>query len=359
MKLVRVLTEPEYDVRIGRGLLSDVGQATAHFSRRAVLSDEHVAGLYQAKLGSLEKVPSFIVPPGEDSKSLATLELVLEFMAKSSLDRRSCLIALGGGVIGDLGGLAASLYMRGIALVQVPTTLLAQVDSSVGGKTAINLRKGKNLAGTFHQPWLVLADTETLSTLSDDEYRSGLGEVVKAALIEGEAAFARLEQSADGIVNRDRDTLAETIASCVRTKAEIVARDPEERSERKSLNLGHTFAHGIEHAAGYGRIPHGVAVGVGILLALSVSREMGMLKDSALPERVRDLLLRFGMSTSLDALRRASRMPLSTADILAGTWHDKKGGAGRPRLVLPEAPGELRLDVDSSFEILGRCLAEG
>lgn len=359
MKVVHVYTEPEYDVRIGRGLLAEVGQATAHFTRRALLSDEHVSALYQARLSSLEKVPSFIVPPGEASKSIETLELVLEFMAKSGLDRRSCLIALGGGVIGDLGGLAASLYMRGVALVQVPTTLLAQVDSSVGGKTAINLSRGKNLAGTFHQPAVVIADTETLSTLTDDEYRSGLGEVVKTAMIEGESAMTRLEKNADGIVKRDREVLAETIAACVRTKAEIVARDPHERSERKALNLGHTFAHGIEHAAGYGKIPHGVAVGVGILLALSVSREMGLLKDGALPERVRDLLLRLGMPTGLDALRRASRMPLSTADILAGTWHDKKGGAGRPRLVLLEALGQLRLDVDSNFEVLGHCVAEG
>jgi 3-dehydroquinate synthetase len=249
--------------------------------------------------------------------------------------------------------------MRGIALVQVPTTLLAQVDSSVGGKTAVNLQRGKNLAGTFHQPSLVVADTDTLSTLSDEEYRSGLGEVVKSALIEGEQAFAHLEQHADRIVERDREVLAETIAVSVRTKAEIVARDPHERSERKALNLGHTFAHGIEHAAGYGKIPHGVAVGVGILLSLSVSRQMGLLEESSLPERVRDLLLRLGMSTSLDALRRASRTPLSTADILAGAWHDKKGSAGRPRLVLLEAPGKVRLDVDSSFELLGRCLAEG
>jgi len=186
-----------------------------------------------------------------------------------------------------------------------------------------------------------------------------LGEVVKTALIEGEVALARLEKNAAGIVKRDREALAETIAACVRTKAEIVARDPLERSERKSLNLGHTFAHGIEHGAGYGKIPHGVAVGVGILLALSVSREIGLLKDTALPERVRDLLLRLGMCTSLDALRRASRMPLSTTDIMAGTWHDKKGSAGKPRLVLIEAPGQLRIDVEASVEVLGHCLAEG
>jgi len=358
VKIVNVSTEPEYEVHIGRGLLAGVDAATTAFTHRALLSDENVASLYQSKLGWSE-VPAFIVRPGEDSKSLATLELVLEFMAASALDRRSCLVALGGGVVGDLGGLAASMYMRGIALVQVPTTLLAQVDSSVGGKTAINLRRGKNLAGTFHQPALVIADTEALATLPDEEFRSGLGEVIKTALIEGESALAELEACADKIVKRDRDVLAEIVARSVRTKAEIVKRDPFERSERKQLNLGHTFAHGIEHAAGYGKIPHGVAVGVGILLSLSVSRELGLLQDSSLPERARDLLLRFGMSTSLDALRRSSRMPLSTAEILAGARHDKKGSVGRPRLVLLEAPGRRRVDIDSSVEILERCLAEG
>jgi len=358
VKVVRIATEPEYDVRIGRGLMAEVAEHAAPFTRCALLSDEKVASLYQGKLGLGVDVPAFVVTPGEDSKSLSTLELVLEFMARSELDRRSCLIALGGGVVGDLGGLAASLYMRGIAFIQVPTTLLAQVDSSVGGKTAVNLRRGKNLAGTFHQPSLVIADTEALATLTDDEFRSGLGEVIKTALIEGEQALSGLESSAAAIMKRDRDALAEIVARSVRTKAEIVRRDPLEHGERKLLNLGHTFAHAIEHAAGYGRIPHGVAVGVGILLSLSVSRDMGLLLDDSLPQRARDLLLRFGMATSLDALRRASHMPLLPAEILAGARHDKKGSAGRARLVLLEAPGKLRFDVDASPEVLERCVSD-
>jgi 3-dehydroquinate synthase len=357
--VVHVATEPRYEVRIGPGLLADVDRATSEYSRRAVLSDEHVAALYRSKLGLAGDVPSLAVPPGEDSKSFGALERVLDFMAECGLDRRSCLIALGGGVVGDLGGLAAALYMRGIALVSLPTTLLAQVDASVGGKNAINLERGKNLAGTFHQPALVLADTDTLATLSDEEYRSGLGEVVKSALIEGEAALAFLERNADAIVARDRERLAEIVAVCVRTKATIVARDPREHGERKSLNLGHTFAHAIEHAAGYGTIPHGVAVGVGLLLALSLSRELGVSKDATLAERVRDLFLRLGMPASLDALRHSSRAPLTADEIVSGTWLDKKGSAGKPRFVLIEAPGKLALDVEASVAVLGRCLAEG
>jgi 3-dehydroquinate synthetase len=205
----------------------------------------------------------------------------------------------------------------------------------------------------------VIADTETLSTLSDDEFRSGLGEVVKTALIAGEDALLLLERNSERIVKRDPETMAEIVATCVNVKAEIVKLDPFEKSERKRLNLGHTFAHGIEHAAGYGKIPHGVAVGVGILLSLWVSRETGLLRDEALPQRVRDLFLRFGMSTSIDALRRASRTQLTAADILAGTRHDKKGAAGKPRLVLLRAPGSLEIDVESNPEVLGRCLAEG
>jgi 3-dehydroquinate synthase len=359
MNVVHVSTEPRYEVRIGPGLLAEVDRATRHHAMRAVLSDANVARMYRSKLGPAADLPTLAVGPGEISKTFAALERVLEFMAESGLDRRSCLVALGGGVVGDLGGLAAALYMRGIALVSAPTTLLAQVDASVGGKNAINLERGKNLAGTFHQPALVLADTDTLATLSDEEYRSGLGEVVKSALTEGEAALAYLERSAAAILARDRECLTEIIAACVRTKARIVARDPLERGERKALNLGHTFAHAIEHGAGYGRVPHGVAVGVGIVLALSLSRDVGVLRDAALPERVRDLLARLGMPTTLDSLRRSSRARLPAGELASDMSLDKKGRAGTPRFVLVEAPGRLALDVEASADALGRCLAEG
>jgi 3-dehydroquinate synthetase len=269
LKSVRVGTEDPYDVRIGRGLLSEVAGTTAPYSRRAVLSDDRVAPLYLARIDGGGRdavppglVPAMVVPAGEGSKCFATLERVLEYLAENDFDRASCLVALGGGVVGDLAGLAASLYMRGIAIVQVPTTLLAQVDASVGGKTAVDLAAGKNLAGTFHQPAVVLADTDTLSTLPDAEFRSGLGEVVKSALLEGEPALTWLERCSRPIAERDPDVLAEVVERCVRLKAAIVERDPEEKGERRVLNLGHTFAHAIERAAGYGSVPHGIAVAV-------------------------------------------------------------------------------------------------
>lgn len=359
MEVVEVQTAPRYEVRIGRGLLGDLSNSTAQFSRVAVLTDENVARLQRAKLGRLDGAPTLAVAPGEASKSFATLERVLDFMTEAGLDRRSALVALGGGVVGDLGGLAASLYMRGVACVQAPTTLLAQVDASVGGKTAVNLRAGKNLAGTFHQPSLVVADTDALATLPDAELLSGLGEVVKSALIEGETALASLERSADAIVARDGGALAAVVAACVRTKAAIVARDPHERGERKSLNLGHTFAHGIEHAAGYGRIPHGVAVGVGILLALATAEASGKLAEPELLERVRELMSRLRMPTNLATLRRESSLALAPSEILAGMRHDKKGAAGQPRLVLATRPGAIVADVEVDVGVLERCLTNG
>ena len=357
MEVVQVQTEPRYEVRIGRGLLAKVATSAPSSSRVAVLTDENVARLHRAKLAGLDGAPTLAVAPGEASKSFATLERVLDFMAAAGLDRRSVLVALGGGVVGDLGGLAASLYMRGIACVQAPTTLLAQVDASVGGKTAVNLRAGKNLAGTFHQPSAVFADTDALATLPDGEFLSGLGEVVKSALIEGEAALARLEQSADALVARDADALASIVAACVRTKAAIVAHDPLERGERKHLNLGHTFAHGIEHAAGYGRIPHGIAVGVGILLALAAARDSGKLAEPELLERVRELMSRLRMPTDLATLRKSSSRSLAPSEILAGMRHDKKGAAGKPRLVLVTRPGVVVADVEVDASVLKRCLA--
>jgi 3-dehydroquinate synthase len=354
LRKVRIDTDPAYEVRIGRGILGEVDRATSESSRRAVVTDDRVAPLYLARLGF--DAPSIAVPAGEPSKRMATLERVLEFLAASDLDRSSCVIALGGGVVGDLAGLAASLYMRGIPVVQVPTTLLAQVDASVGGKTAVDLAAGKNLAGTFHQPAVVLADPETLSTLPEAEYRSGLGEVVKSALIEGEAALAWLEGNVVPLVRRDPGALEEVVERCVRTKAHVVVGDPQERGSRKMLNLGHTFAHAIERAAGYGKVPHGIAVAAGLSLALRTSREAGLLDDDALPERLGALLAALELPGDLRALRILSNSRLENDEILAGMRHDKKGAAGRPRLVLVRSPGRIELDVEIDPELLAGIL---
>lgn len=351
---VQVATDPPYEVRIGRGVLGGIAEGTARFSRRAVLTDETVGALHLAKLASLG-APALAVPAGERSKRLATLERVLEFLAESDLDRRSCLVALGGGVVGDLGGLAASLYMRGIACVQAPTTLLAQVDASVGGKTAVDLDAGKNLAGTFHQPAEVFADTETLATLPDVEIRSGLGEVVKSALIEGEEALLALERAAPAIRAREPGVFDAVVERCVRLKAGIVRRDPREAGERKSLNLGHTFAHAIERAAGYS-VPHGLAVAVGVAASLRAARSIGSLEDGDLPDRVERLLADLDLPRSLAELRRAHASLPGATGVVAAMRHDKKGEAGRPRFVVPRKAGKIDLDVEIDPDRIARIL---
>lgn len=353
MKTVRVATVIPYDVRIGAGLLATAHESVRGRSAIAVVSDAHVSKLYRAALGSLADAPWFDLEPGESSKSFAGLERVLNFLAKSKLDRRSTIVALGGGVVGDLAGMAAALYMRGIPFVQAPTTLLAQVDSSVGGKTAVNLAAGKNLAGAFHQPSLVLADTSTLTTLSDDEFRSGLGEVVKTAMLTGDEALAMLERDATRILARDPAVLASVVEMCVRTKALVVSRDPHEKGPRKLLNLGHTFAHAIEHEAGFGRVPHGVAVGVGLTLALEASRRMKRLAEPELAERVASLLATFVMPRTLGALRN---LELDSARLVAAMGHDKKNVAGKTRLVLPVCAGQAIFDVEADEELLRATL---
>jgi 3-dehydroquinate synthase len=257
-------------------------------------------------------------------------------------------VALGGGVVGDLCGLAASLYKRGIAFVQCPTTLLAQVDASVGGKTAVNLPSGKNLAGTFHQPVAVLADVATLATLPESEFESGLGEVLKTALLAGEDALGDLERDVHKLRERDPLTLERTVEACVAFKARIVAQDPREGGLRKCLNLGHTFAHGIEHSAGFGRIPHGVAVAAGIGLAFDHAAASGVLLDVALCERVHALARDLHLPSSLEEIEDRYGLHVSEVELLASMRTDKKNKGSEIRLVLPVRAGEVRIDVPFS-----------
>ncbi len=349
---IPVQTEPRYDVHVGVGLLSRVDAFTEDYARRAILADARVEKLHGTELAGLEDLPRLCVAPGEDSKSFDCLERLLEFMAEAQLDRSSCLITFGGGVVGDLGGLAASLFKRGCTVVHAPTTLLAQVDSSVGGKTAINLRAGKNLAGTFHQPRAVFADTSTLSTLAPAELRSGLGEVVKTALIGGEPELQLLEQHAQALLACEAQALQEVISACVRVKARVVASDPTEKGARRTLNLGHTFAHTIEHAAGYGTIPHGVAVAAGLGLALTAARHQGLLEDAALEERTHGLLQSLGLPADVAQLRATYGTPLDCDTLIAGLRHDKKGAVGAPEFVLPARVGDVRLGLPLPGDLL-------
>jgi shikimate kinase/3-dehydroquinate synthase len=346
-----------YEVVVGPGALGALEQALSRTVPAAVLTDANVERLHAARLGRAAERPRLAVPPGDGSKSFPMLERVLDFLVASGLDRRSTLVAFGGGMVGDLGGLAAALFMRGIACVQCPTTLLAQVDSSVGGKTAVNLAAGKNLAGAFHPPRLVLADTELLATLPEAELGSGLGEVVKTALIAGGALLERLERDAAAVRARDPAALAELVEACVAFKASIVARDEEERrGSRALLNLGHTFGHGLEQAAGPGTIPHGVAVAVGLVLALEASAHSGLLEQPELVTRVRALLTRLGLPASLGELRARSGRRLAPAEVVAGMRHDKKGSAGRPAFVLVRGEGRLVSGLELEDSLLAELL---
>jgi len=344
---VRVTTEPGYDVHVGTGVLADVAAAAG--ASVAVLVDERVQELHGAGLIGLEDAPRLVVPQGESTKSIGHLAEVLDFLVASGLDRRSCLVTLGGGVVGDLGGLAASLFKRGMNVVHAATTLLAQVDASVGGKTAINLSAGKNLAGTFHQPRAVFCDVALLATLSGDEWRSGLGEVTKTALIEGEELLGAVERAAPALAARDCAGISDIVAGCVAAKARVVSADPTERGLRRALNLGHTFAHGIEYAAGFGAIPHGVAVAHGLQLALRASTELGHLADSELPQRVDALLAALGLGDPPS---------YDPAAVLAAITHDKKGAVDAPELVLPVRAGEMALGVRVEMAFLQGLLEE-
>lgn len=343
---ITVAVDPPYEVHVGAGVLSRVGEAWDPGGSRPrspwlILSDTRVAALYADRLEHLGPVPLHTVAPGEDSKRFSVLEPLLDFMVEQGLDRHSTVVALGGGVIGDLGGLAAALYMRGIDVIQCPTTLLAQVDASVGGKTAVNLTAGKNLAGAFHQPRAVYADPTVLISLDDDELRSGLGEVLKTAWIEGAPALEALEERADALMARDPDALAEVVASCVATKARVVAADPTEGSTRAVLNLGHTFAHAIERVAGFGEIPHGIAVAVGIDLALDTAQRTGLLENSDWRDRSQALAGRLGLPPCVSALRESSGCPLPAVALRNAMGSDKKNAAGVVHLVLPRNPGDI------------------
>lgn len=350
------LASTPYDVHVGEGVRHSAARAVAAavtggtVDRVAVVADERVCELHG---GVGVDAPTLKLQGGEGIKSLGVLGEVLDFCAQSSLSRQSLLVAYGGGTVGDLTGLAASLFKRGLRVVQVPTTLLAQVDASVGGKTGINLAAGKNLAGTFHQPHAVYCDTGLLETLSDAEFQSGLGEVLKTALVDGVDSFEELERSAPQLATRDADALRDTVAQCVATKARVVVSDPEERGARRALNLGHTFGHAIEHAAGYGRVPHGVAVGVGLRLAAAASK--AVFEDCDMDAaRIGALLGAFGLPGDLNALRDRYdlRGELNAEALIDGLGHDKKGRVGAPEFVLIRRPGQLELGVPLEVPML-------
>ena len=280
MRVVKVpLGERSYSILIGTGLLRRLGAECDKLElgqRCAVISDRNVAPRYaQAALLSLTNAgfsPLLItVPAGETAKSMTQVQACYDQLAKHRLERKSFIVALGGGVVGDLAGFVAATYLRGIDFVQVPTTLLAQVDSSVGGKVGVNLKAGKNLVGAFYQPRLVLCDLEALKLLPPRQFRSGLAEVIKYGIIYDAALFKRLELNLLRVLRQDEDTLAEIVARCCQIKAEVVGQDEKESGLRAILNFGHTIGHAIEAISGYGAYLHGEAISIGQVAAARLS----------------------------------------------------------------------------------------
>lgn len=333
------LGQRSYDICIGENWLPQLGEFLPFISRTSptiMITDKNVFHLAGQQVLQVLRLAGFRVEPaiiagGEDYKNLATATLLYEQMVSAGLDRKSTVFALGGGIVGDIAGFVAATYMRGIASVQIPTTLLAQVDSSVGGKTGVNLPLGKNLVGAFHQPKLVFVDVAFLSTLPEREYLTGLAEVIKYGIIWDLDLFDYLEEHQRQIQARDTQCLRHIIACCCSIKAQIVAQDETESGLRALLNLGHTFGHAFEALTHYQRYTHGEAVAIGIICAARLAHNLGLLPHPAL-ERITNLIQSYGLPIAYGHL--------DSQAIIAQMHKDKKYIGGRMVLVLPVAIGQ-------------------
>ena len=353
-----------YPIVIGEGLIASAGRRIAAAlpgARCVVVSDRNVAALYLAAVkASLDRDGLFlgeiVVSPGEASKSFPVLAPLCESLLELGVERGDCVIALGGGVVGDLAGFAASILRRGVRVVQMPTTLLAQVDSSVGGKTGIDTRQGKNLIGTFHQPSLVLADIATLSTLSQREFRAGYAEVAKYGLLGDAPFFAWLEQNWHEVFAAAGDKRRHAVETSVRAKAEIVAADEREESgTRALLNLGHTFGHALEAFAGYSdRLLHGEAIAIGMRLAFTFSVELGLCpaEDAARAARHFEAV---GLPVTIAAIPGGTPTPDELLRLMA---QDKKVKGGKLALVLVRGIGQAFVERDVPVQRLTAFLVE-
>jgi len=354
-----------YEVLIGPGLIDQAGARIAPLlkrSRLAVVSDETVWGLHGARLSAALAAEGItvlpvVLPPGEQTKSFEGLARLSDGLLELGLDRGDLIAAFGGGVIGDLAGFAAAIFKRGIDFVQIPTTLLAQVDSSVGGKTAIDTPRGKNLIGAFHQPRLVLADLEVLGTLSDRELRAGYAEVLKYGLLGDRDFFDWLETNGGQVLARTPAALAHAVGRSVEMKAEVVAEDETEQGRRALLNLGHTFGHALEAESGYGAaLLHGEAVAAGMALAFRFSARQGLCPaDEA--ARATTAIAQAGLPTGMGAM---NGVPFAADRLIEHMRQDKKAEAGRLTFVLTEGLGRALVvkDVDAG-EVRAFLVEEG
>jgi 3-dehydroquinate synthase len=352
------LGERRYPIHIGPGLLDAAALYEPHIHGRQVMivSNTTVAPLYLSRVESAlssYQTRTVVLPDGEAYKTLEVMERIITALLEARFDRGCTLVALGGGVIGDITGFAASCYQRGVDYLQIPTTLLAQVDSSVGGKTAVNHALGKNMIGAFHQPRCVIADTDTLDTLPDRELHAGIAEVIKYGLIRDGDFLSWLQAHLPGLVGRDAEALAYAIERSCHNKAEVVAADERETGERALLNLGHTFGHAIETGLGYGVWLHGEAIAAGMCMAADLSARLGWLTQATVAE--------------VDALVDAAGLPTRAPEVLAPDRLlelmavDKKAKDGRVRLVLLKALGQAVVSSDydplALVETLSRCRA--
>lgn len=332
-----------YQIEIGTGLLQNCGEKIASLVKgrqAAIITDSNVGPCYCAIVqDSLEQqgfaVTVVTIPAGESSKSWQQAEEILTVLLEARFHRDSCVVALGGGVVGDLAGFVASIYQRGIAFFQIPTSLLAQVDSSVGGKVAVNHPLGKNMIGAFYQPRLVLVDLDTMQTLEQRHWQNGLAEVVKYGVIYDAVFFQFLQEHAHAILEREQETVAEMIANCCRLKAEVVALDETENGVRAKLNYGHTIGHGLELAGHYRGYLHGEAVAVGMVLAARYAAIKGMCSTSV-ETVIKELLQQFQLPVQVDH-------HLSIAEIMMGMALDKKVQDGQLVFILPEQLGNVRI----------------
>jgi 3-dehydroquinate synthase len=349
------LGDRSYDIRIGTGLIDDAAswEGLPQAASALIVSNTTVAPLYAARLRAAlaaryRSVFDVVLPDGEEHKDWTTLNLIFDALLSHGCDRKTVLFALGGGVVGDMAGFAAASYMRGVPFVQVPTTLLAQVDSSVGGKTAINHPLGKNMIGAFYQPERVVCDLDTLATLPARELSAGLAEVIKYGPIADLAFLEWIEANIDALLRRDPQALAHAVRRSCEIKAHVVGQDERESGLRAILNFGHTFGHAIEAGLGYGAWLHGEAVGCGMVMGLQLSRRLGLV-DEAFVQRVTALIARAGLpivGPDLGADRYLQLMRV-----------DKKAEAGQIRFVVIERPGQAAVR-GAGDEVVRQVLAD-
>lgn len=343
MQKVRLeLGERSYDILIDSGILSNIGEQLKgfNFSKVAVISNSTVFKLYGDVFTNLLKNAGFdclevIIPDGEEHKNFGRTYQILTELLRNRLDRKSCLIALGGGVIGDITGFAASIYMRGISFIQIPTTLLAQVDSSVGGKTGVNHELGKNMIGTFYQPKLVLIDIETLKTLSKRELLCGIAEIIKYGVIWDEKLFDFMEQNRDAVLNIKQDAIKHIIKRSCEIKAEVVSKDEREVGLRAILNYGHTVGHAIETETGYRRYLHGEAIAIGMNLEARLSGLLGFINEKEVL-KIKNLIDAYGLPSEAPP-------DLNTDKLISHMLLDKKVESGEMKFVLPEKIGSVKI----------------